>query len=162
MAKITELTFKHKGKTYSLDIDFDDEALMEDDLAFDLFATRTGGRAPDLYVNARVQISPSEETITISVQGETVFEGHIFETESTFEDVLDNVPAELFGDRITGCAIRAGVSSIIGQAINCARGLEEDRRWRLVTEYLECMRNNFSSISSTTMYRAFRCVAGSA
>jgi len=158
MANITDLKFKHNGTLYSLTIDFDDEALMNEIIAFDVVANRIGGKYPNLSVTARVEIDPANRQIIVKIEDEEVFKMDVFENETQIETLIDNIPAGLLGDPITSCAIKAGVSSILGQAINCARLLEAHGHFQIVSEYLKCMVSNFGAISKTAMYRAFRCI----
>jgi len=158
MAKITELNFRHKGYEYGLTIDFDDAALMEDLIAFDVIASRKNGADKDINIAVRVEIDSPNQLIRVIVNEEVVLEIGIFEDESQVEQAINSIPAGLLGDPITGCAIKAGVSAIVGQAINCARSLEAQAMFARVPEYFKCMASNFGNISTVAMYRAFTCI----
>ena len=159
MATITNLEFDHEGSTYSLNIDFDDSAIVEDTIAFDVSAAKTGGNSPAINLTARVEIHPPKDEVIIFIGDEEVFRFGVFEhDQSSAEQLIDRIPAEILLDPIIGCAVKAGVSAVVGQGIECCRNLEANLRWRIVTEYMGCMRENFGSISKTAVYRAFRCI----
>lgn len=162
MARLTDLSFKIAGSTYKLKLDFDDAALMEDTIAFDVTAERVDGKLPNQTIDARVEIMPGTDTIVIYIAGEEVFRTDVFDHGATpAEQFIQAIPAATFGgDPILGCAVKAGLSSIIGQAIDCCRSLEANGRWRIVAEYLRCMAQNFSKMSRIAMFRAFRCIVG--
>lgn len=162
MARLTDLSFDLAGSTYRLSLNFDDGALVDDTIAFDVVADRSGGKLPGQTVNARVEIIPSQNTLVIYISGNEVFRTDVFDHGDTpAEQFIQALPASLFGgDPILGCAVKAGLSSIIGQAIDCCRSLEADARWRIVAAYLHCMVQHFGKISKVAMFRAFRCIAG--
>jgi hypothetical protein len=162
MARLTDVSFKIAGSTYKLTLDFDDAALMQDTIAFDVTAERVGGTLPNQTVDARVEIVPGSDSIVIYVAGQEVFRTDVFDHGATpAEQFIQAMPATAFGgDPILGCAVKAGLSSIIGQAIDCCRSLEANGRWRIVAEYLRCMAQNFGKISKIAMFRAFRCIVG--
>lgn len=160
MARLTDMTFEHSGSTYKLTLDFDDAALMEDAISFDIIAERTGGRLPRLSVKAQVKILPREGLMIIYLGGQEVFSTGVFDHGPTrAEEFIQGMPSAWFGgDPIMGCAVKAGISSIIGQAIDCCRSLEDGDRWKAVGEYLTCMSKNFGKISRIAMFRAFKCI----
>ncbi len=162
MARLTDVSFKIAGSKYRLTLDFDDAALMQDTIAFDVVAERIGGKLPSETIDARVEIIPGQDIIVIRVAGQEVFRTDVFDHGATpAEQFIQAMPASMFGgDPILGCAVKAGLSSIIGQAIDCCRSLEAGARWRVVAEYLRCMAQNFGKISRIAMFRAFRCVLG--
>jgi hypothetical protein len=163
MARLTDLSFDLAGCTYRLLLDFDDAAIVNDTIGFDILAERSGGKFPGQTVNARVEIVPSQDTLIIYVGGKEVFRTDVFDHGDTpAEDFIQALPASLFGgDPILGCAVKAGLSSVVGQAIDCCRSLEAETRWRIVAEYLRCMSQHFGKISKIAMFRAFRCIAAS-
>lgn len=165
MARLTELEFKYGGNTYSLMIDFDDEALVADTIAFDVIARRAGGKPPftglpDIQISARVEIQPASDRIEVFVGGKSILKIDISDHKATrVEELINEIPAPLLGDPITACAIKAGVSAIIGQAIACVQRFEVAKKWRNVSEFFRCMAENFGNISKIAMVRAFRCIA---
>lgn len=165
MPRLTEVTFVSDGHTYRLALDFDDAALAQDTIAFNVMAERTGGEAGLLRVTAKVEIR-AEDHLLVRVGDHVIYEarmgdllGHGVEP---VEEFIENLPPELamlFGvDPVVGCAVKAGISAIIGQAIDCARALEYRQGWRIFADYLRCMREHFGQISKTALYRAFRCI----
>lgn len=132
------------------------------DLSFDVVAERKDGEISGQSVNVRIEIIPSQDVLVIYVAGNEVFRTDVFDRGDTpAEEFIQALPALLFGgDPILGCAVKASLSSIIGQAIDCCRSLEDGTRWRVVSEYLRCMAQHFGKISRVAMFRAFRCIAG--
>jgi len=160
MARLTNVSFDLGGNTYALAIDFDDAALVKETVAFEVTAECVRGKIAGAKVTARVEIHPMKQTIIVSIGGKPIFSLDGFATDSELEKQLDAIPANLFPDPITACAIKAGISAIIGQAIKCFRALEKDRLWQRLSEFFTCMSRNFGSISKVAMYRAFKCIAG--
>lgn len=161
MARITDLKFEVGGAIYTVSIDFDDAALVGNAIAFDLVASRQVGKSPALSVDARVEIQPANDTIVVSIAGVEVFSVDTFgRGQAPLEELIEAIPANLLGDPITACAIKAGISAIIGQAVRCCRSLENDLRWRVFPEFLNCMAHNFGNISKTAMFRMFKCIGG--
>ncbi len=161
MAKLVNLSFDIAGSTYKLKLDYDDAALVQDTIAFDIVAERFDGKLSNKSIDARVEIIPGQDTIVIFIAGKEVFRTDVFDKgETSAEEFIQAIPASVFGgDPILGCAVKAGLSSVIGQAIDCCRNLEAEMRWRIVSEYLRCMSQNFGKISRTAMFRAFGCIA---
>jgi hypothetical protein len=162
MARLVNLAFELAGSTYEVTLDFDDAALVQATIAFDVVAECTGGKLPRVRVDARVEIIPQKDTIIIYVAGKEVFRTNVFDHGPTpAEKFIQAMPAAFFGGHpILGCAIKAGVSSTVGQAIDCARSLEQNKRWEIVSEFLHCMSRNFGKISMITMYRTLKCIGG--
>jgi hypothetical protein len=159
MARITNVAFELGGNDYSLTIDFDDGALVDEMIAFDVVAERTGGRSGRGSLSARVEIIPAKRTIIVYVDGKEVLNLDGFNTQpGDVEGLVESIPAEYFFDPVTACAVKAGVSAIIGQSIECFRSLEDHGRWSSVQEFFRCMGTNFGQISKVAMYRAFRCI----
>lgn len=160
MARLTRFTFSLDGQEYAVGIDFDDAALVDDTVAFDLLAERIDKYGPRQTIAARVEIRPADRSIKAYVQGRLVLDLDGFATEpKAVERAVDAIPAEYFIDPVTACAIKAGISAIIGQSIACFRSLENDGRWKRVPEFLHCMAGKFSAMSKVAMYRAFKCIA---
>lgn len=159
MARLTDVTFTYNGSKYSLLLDFDDSAIMEDTIAFDVVAKRSGGKFEELTLSARVEIIPRDREIVVYAAGQEIARLDGFNTRETdIEELFQKLPTEFMIDPVTGCAIKAGLSAIIGQAVACFRSLEANVLWAEFKEYLGCMAGNFSSISKTAMFRAFKCI----
>lgn len=159
MARITNVAFQVGGNDYSLTIDFDDAALVDDTIAFDVVARRVGGKSGGGSVSARVEIIPAKRTIIVYVAGKEVLRLDGFNTQtSEVEKLVESIPAEYFLDPVTACAIKAGVSAIIGQSIKCFKELENYGKWSNVPDFFRCMGSKFGEMSRLAMYRAFRCI----
>ncbi len=161
MARITDVSFALGSNRYNLALDFDDAALVGDKVAFDVTATCTHGAPTNLQVKVRVEIEPAKRTIKVLINDQVVLDLDGFNTESsTVEKLLDTIPGALLGDPVTACAVKAGVSAIINQALLCFRSLEDGGAWAKLPAFFTCMGKNFGRISKLAMYRAFKCIGG--
>lgn len=157
MARLTEVTFVSDGHTYKLALDFDDAELVRDIIAFDVTAERFGSGTGFQRVSARVEVKPTENRLVVTLDERVVFETAAFDREDErAEQIVEAIPPELFGDPILGCALKAGVSAVIGQAISCARNYGFDSME--FANFFRCMREHFGGIAKTAIFRAFRCI----
>ena len=147
-------SFAFGDTTYRLDLTLDDAAMMDDTVAFDLTATvERDGR--QRAVSVRVEILPWENLGRIIVDGGT-FEFTLADHgDSGLEQFLASIPVP---DPLLGCAIKAGISSLIGQAIKCRREVESAGLWRSMQVFARCMRDHFGDIGRTALKRAFGCM----
>lgn len=145
--------------TYKLDLSFDDAAIMDSAAAFNITATclsRDGDDYIQTKVAARVEISPWENVGTISIEGMEVYRFELVDRGDVgLEKFLQSIPVP---DPILGCAIKAGVSSLIGQAIKCRTEMERARFWGQIAEFARCMRDHVGAIGRTALRRTFGCM----
>jgi hypothetical protein len=62
-------------------------------------------------------------------------------------------------DPILGCALKAGISSVIGQTLTCNEmvggdGSRRQRTWRIV----RCLHDHIGGLITRTLWRAARCM----
>lgn len=156
MPRITSFEFEHEGSSYAIELNFDDSAMMESILKFDVIAKE---KNQGLELNARVEVLPLESKIAIFVGDGEPIELNIFNSsENYLEELIDKIPQTFLLDPVFGCAIKAGVSSIVGRAVECAHSLEANSLWKNMREYFRCMSSKFSDITNKTIYRTFRCI----
>lgn len=145
--------------TYKLDLAFDDAAIMEKSVAFDVTVTRFSiedGYAGGTEIVAKVEIFPWENAGTISVAGMEIYRFDLVDRgDAGLERFLQSIPVP---DPILGCALKAGVSSLIGQAIKCRTEMERAGFWGRISEFAGCMRNHFGAIGRTALRRTFGCM----
>jgi hypothetical protein len=159
MARLTEFSFEISGSTYKLVLDFDDAALVEEKIAFDVVAEKSGGGLPPISVTARVEIDPAKDSIAIFLGGEEIFRTDVFDRGKTpAEHFIQGIPAASFADPILGCVVKGSLSAVVGQAIDCCRSLEGNLRWRMLPEFFRCMAQHFPKISKIAVFRAFKCI----
>lgn len=159
MPTLTHLEFDHEGHSYLIELSVDDSAMMQNVLTFDVTATRKEEDAPELALAARVEIHPLESMIIIFVNNKEVSRLSIFDnSEYYLEALIDNIPQIFLVDPVIGCALKAGVSSVVGRAVECAHALEDNGAWKNITTYFGCMSSKFTDISKKTLYRTFRCI----
>lgn len=82
-----------------------------------------------------------------------------FVDESIGDHILDVINAMPVPDPILGCALKAGISSALGQALVCNEyvggdGTKKQRFWKIA----RCMREYAGGIFTTTLWRAARCM----
>ena len=58
MPNLTSLEFDHEGSSYSIKLDFDDSAMMQATIAFEVTAVREEADLPELKLTARVEVHP--------------------------------------------------------------------------------------------------------
>ena len=163
---------EHRGRVYELSLNFDDAALA--DGGFSVSAqvqTWTLDRSDDKqYVSAEVTIAPDDEgrpklTVTllgnaIGVEGkQAVFEKPLSEFIDA-DQILDWIPAWLFtGDPITGCMVRSGLSSIVGQLLDCKKSTSEfPWYWPRMSSLGRCMLAHVPEMTKTAALRAGKCI----
>jgi len=88
--------------------------------------------------------------------GERLQSPHLIDAEQ----VLDWIPAWCFtGDPITGCLVRAGLSALIGQTLDCKKSTAELPWFKPRMKALgQCMVHHIPDMGVTAAARAARCV----
>jgi hypothetical protein len=75
--------------------------------------------------------------------------------------IIDRIPAWLYGggDLLTGCLLRAGLSSVIGQVIRCKNATRDFDWYRpRIRAIGGCLKANFGRVVSRTALRAAKCI----
>jgi len=147
-------SFTFDGTTYSLDLDFDDAALMDNKMAVELTALRRKDGRED-SVRVRVEILPWDNIGRIEAPGIGSIEFQLTDHGGAIEQFIQRIPVP---DPILGCALKAGISALIGQAIACRREVESTGLWKKMEAFVACMRRHLGNISRTALRRAFGCM----
>lgn len=75
--------------------------------------------------------------------------------------IIDRIPGPLYGagDPITGCLLRAGLSSVVRQIIRC-RNETQDHPWYRprIREIGRCLRANLGRMGARTALKAGQCI----
>lgn len=163
MAQLVNLRFRYEGSDYEISLDFDDAALVDNVVAFDVAARRVAGRKEGASATARVELDPNERSFRVLYAGGVfMFDLAYYdpETDAAAEAAIEGIPPEIAGDRILGCAIRGGVSAVVGQGIRCFQSTHEiEGGWHRFNAFVRCMAENFGRISVVALLRTFRCIA---
>jgi hypothetical protein len=164
MASLHKQSFRHGKNEYELDLSWNDAAFAENDLAFEVSVTRrTDGMPNTQKFSASVSVRPDKESqpiLYLKVGGMEVE----FPLRELFEEsqIIDKIPASFygFGDPLTGCLVRAGLSAVIGQVINCKNQTSGiDWYWDRLHAIGRCMKAHLGSMGVAVVLRAGRCVA---
>lgn len=83
-----------------------------------------------------------------------------FIEKSIGEHILTVIEGMPVPDPFLGCALKAGISSALGQSLVCnelvgSKGTRKQRFWRIA----RCLREHVGGIFTTTLWRAVRCMA---
>ena len=77
------------------------------------------------------------------------------------EEIIDQLPPLLAGDPIIGCAIRAGLSAVLGQSVQCYRlSSQMEHIMERAMAVLHCLRQNLQPIGMKAGRKFFSCIAG--
>lgn len=177
MSHLTRISFARDGERYELLIDLEDGDIVDDRLTFELTAraqSEVAVDARDVTVTLVIDFEHQIATVTLPDGSEHQINlaglylrinEHGEEIVLDQEDVLgdrvaqDIGPAlvEALGDVPLGdplaCLIKAGVSSIIGQAIAC-----QEIAARSFKRMFRCLRDHVTGIFGRTLWRTARCI----
>lgn len=165
MARLAGATIRGDRVTFSLDLEWNDDAFVEGNIWFDIHATRTPDDQNPVTVKASVYLEKPEggrsPNLVISVAGKELFKESL--ANLTGENVvLDSIPGAAFGmgDPIIGCLVRAGISAAISQILSC-RDHTSSHGWGI--DRLKaigcCLRENGVRMGALALWRAGRCIA---
>ena len=193
MPTLTTISFAKDRRRYDVEIRFDDGAIMEDLLVFEVEARVTDEDERSFSQTLIVELdfearrgrilhegeewysfSLSDIPVRINPEGEETPQGIVDDTSegASADGVADFVEEGIGGqvarliegvpvpDPVLGCALKAGVSSVIGQALACNEiaGSDGGTRERL-GRIVGCIRQHVGSIFSRMLWRAARCTA---
>ncbi len=189
MATLTKIAFERNDTLYELAVDFEDEKIIEDLIVFNLEAQVTTSDKAQHKETLSIEINWDKYKVTIASGNEIlkVFEFSELDVRVSSEDGSEFIPGMEEGelkdgvydtvsegidegisriidampvpDPIFGCLIKAGISSVVGQAIACneVRGnyiQESNRFWQIV----KCLREHLGGVASRTLWRTARCM----
>lgn len=181
----------HAGHEYAIDVDVDDAALMRDELAFRVIARKRLLFPPQDWqevLGLLMKIDFNSRQFVVSLPngielgrfaipegnvGDFIPEGFGFREawvrvrelmppiDQAVEAAINALPVP---DPLVGCLLRAGISTLTGQAIRCInevrRGETPMTLRRRVGAVFKCLGRNVLSMASTATWRAIRCMAG--
>jgi hypothetical protein len=164
MPRILVAGVERKQHRYEIEIEWNDAEFVGGELSFRISGSRRrlDGRGEVESLEATVGIRPGEENqpqLFISIGGEDF---HIDLRDLVDEaSILDRIPAHFYtGDPLTGCIVRAGISSVLSQIIEC-RNETTGVDWykRRARAMWRCLREHVPSMCGKAAFRAVRCIA---
>jgi hypothetical protein len=148
---------------YDVGIEWDDDAFIEGKPEIKVQASVRRGNGVPHSLSASVAIFESDlgATIAVHVQGREVARMPIADLLDESQ-IIDRVPAWVYGggDPLTGCLLRAGLSSVLGQAIRCKKETQALEWYQArIRAIAQCMKANIGRIGWRTGLKAAKCVA---
>lgn len=172
MKEVIARTEEYKGRKFELSLNFDEKALVDGDFRITARVKTWPVDNPKAVqlAEAEVSIEPDKEgrpILRVTLRGNAagwegkkdVFEKPLWDLIDA-EQVLDWIPAWCFtGDPITGCLVRAGLSALIGQTLDCKKSTAELPWFKPRMKALgQCMVHHIPDMGVTAAARAARCV----
>jgi hypothetical protein len=148
---------------YEIGVEWDDEDFVKGTPSIRVHATvrRRDWKEPEtlavtVSIIDRDDASPD---LVINVGGKEIFGVPLADLLDESQ-IIDRIPAWLYGsgDPVTGCLLRAGLSSVVKQVIHCkneTRGLNWYRP--RVPAIGQCLKANVGRISARMALRAAKC-----
>lgn len=173
-----------EGNKYTLKLEFDDAALMEDAVSVDITGTKeAAGSAPievvfnvtlEIGKRRRIVISHGDAEIgVIELPPDGVISDielpevpldqawdrlkELLDRPELLEEIVQALPA---GDPVFGCLIKAGISTSVGQVLRCYQDHRDnpDRR-AIAFNVLHCLGAHSARMIMTAIWRTGRCAA---
>lgn len=163
MAEIFWNTAHRVGETvHELNISWDDESFVEGNPKIEVTASSRRGENGE-RISASVEIGIEDGSngpeIVIGSHGEHVRVSMLDLVDGS--EILELVPGWFYGggDPITGCLIRGGLSSVVGQIIRCNReNIDAEWYYPRLRAIGQCLVDNIAGIGWRAAYKAARCV----
>jgi hypothetical protein len=165
MAEIWRITHRRGEIEYELAISWDDDSFRDGTPAIHVAVTvRRGDEYKEAEaLEADLAILNNDDggpDLALSSKGREIFRMPLADLFDKSQ-VIDRIPAWLYGggDLLTGCLLRAGLSSVVGQVIRC-KNATRDLAWYRprIRAMGGCLRENIGRIGSRTALRAGKCV----
>lgn len=177
MPKITSHRITKDGFEYELDIDFKDAAIMDNQVSFDISARKREIGEPNWQeISLNIDFEFEAMRAIITFEGREI--GHV---DLSKIDIPEYAPAEQAWDVICeaysgspiekaiqaiptdpsiGCLIKAGVSTTVGQTMECYNESysEDDRLYQRIKQTIKCLGHNSISMILTASARTLRCI----
>ncbi|WP_152527671.1 MULTISPECIES: hypothetical protein [unclassified Afipia] len=186
MASLGSYSFRDpEGNTYSLEMDLDDAAMMEDAVSVAITGKKEYAvTKTTISVEFSVTLETSEKpkpwkivirhgdmvvgTIPLPEFGppeDVAYDALPDEAWNHLSDLVDNpnalehaIAAIPAGDPILGCLIKAAVSTSVGQILRCYKEHRESPDWRAVTrKVLRCLGAHSARMLMTAIWRTGKC-----
>lgn len=163
MTNLWRIAHQQDDTEYNLAISWDDESFVEGQPTIQLEVTVRRGDEDPRSVNAElVFVKNGDEdgpNLSLRIQGTEIVSLPLADLLDETQ-IIDRIPGWVFGgDLFTGCLIRSGLSSIIGQVIRCKKATR-DLPWysHRVRAIGTCLKQNLGRIGYRTTLRAAKCM----
>jgi hypothetical protein len=164
MTNLWRITHRRGEDEYRLAISWDEESFTEGTPAIQVAVTVRRGDEKDGHTLAATISITNNDTdgpdITLSIQDHEIVKMPLADLLDESQ-IIDRIPAWLYGggDLLTGCLLRAGLSSVVGQVIRCSKATRDFDWYRpRIRAMGDCLRTNIGRIGSRTALRAAKCV----
>lgn len=172
MKEVIARTDEYKGRKFELSLNFDEKALVDGDFSISAKVRTWPVTNPKDVQSAWAEVTIKQDDegrpiLSVTLRGDVadwkgrqvIFEKPLWDLIDA-EQVLDWIPAWCFtGDPITGCMVRAGLSALIGQTLDCKKSTAELPWFKPRMKALgQCMVHHIPDMGVTAAARAARCV----
>jgi hypothetical protein len=164
MPKLVTLNFEQAEYDYTLDLHWLDVAFQNNEVNLSVTASRKlvnekyWKPSPELNVS----IVENDEHPLIQIKSEETFEQFGISSLSDEAEIIDKLPAQIFsfGDPISGCLIRAGLSSILGQIIVCRKQTSGVPWFKERAKAMGlCLKEHIPEMTGRAAFKAAVCIA---
>lgn len=169
MVSLTNISIPHEGRQYSLDLEWNADAFAEQgEASFQIRGSvRDIGEAErepeEVTLDVRF-VRDEQDSLWLNVEheGQLIFETPIaglggLDAGELALEILDQLPVQIV-DPLLGCALRAGLASVLEQSITCSRKLEREAGFvQQGRQFLGCLGSNAETIGKSAIVRFLRC-----
>lgn len=164
MTNLWRTTHQSGDDIYELEVSWDDEAFTEEGTpTISVSASVRRGDTEPQSLTAQLSIINNETDgpdLTLRIQDKEIVRMPLADLISETQ-IIDRIPGWVYGggDLMTGCLLRAGLSSVVGQVIRC-KNATRDMKWYgpRIRAIGMCLKENIGSIGMRTAWRAATCV----
>jgi hypothetical protein len=164
MTNLWRITHRRGEDEYRLAITWDEDSFIDGTPTIEVEVTvRRGGEKVGRPLAAQIAITNNENNgpdIRLRVGDREIVRLPLADLFDESQ-IIDRIPAWVYGggDLLTGCLLRAGLSSVVGQVIRCSKATRNlDWYFPRIRAIGDCLRNNIGRIGSRTALRAAQCV----
>lgn len=164
MENLWRTTHWQDNNEYELAISWDDESFIEGQPTIQLAVTVRRGEAEPRSVTAEVALvnnsNDGAPDLVLRIQGKEIVTIPLADLIDETQ-IIDRIPGWAYGagDLLTGCLVRGGLSSLLGQVIRCKNSTRH-LPWYFprIQAIGECLKQNLGRIGARTAWRAAKCV----
>jgi hypothetical protein len=163
MRELWHITHRRGENEYELAISWDNASFTEGKPAIQVAVTvrRDDKEAHTLEAEIAIENNDTDgPDLTLSIQDKEFIRMPLADLLDESQ-IIDRIPAWLYGggDPLTGCLLRAGLSSVVGQVIRCKKATRDFAWYRPRIHAIgHCLRENIGRMGSRTTLRAAKCV----
>ncbi len=164
MTTLWRTTHQSGDDVYELEISWDDEAFTEEGTpTISVSASVRRGDTEPRSLTAQLSIKKNEPDgpdVILQIEDNEIVRMPLSDLISETQ-IIDRIPGWLYGggDLMTGCLVRAGLSSVVGQLIRCKNATREVEWYGPRIHAIgRCLKANIGGIGMRTAWRAATCV----